>query len=91
MLDGDVYGTLIPNRFLRGGKPPDEVAAVSFAIGYPGPTGYDAGVLLAAYRHGAGRIVLNTFRILENLGKNPAADRMFFNLLTFEKERVEGN
>jgi hypothetical protein len=45
------------------------------------PDEYRSGVLLSVSDHGAGRVVLNALRILENLGLNPAADRLLLNLL----------
>jgi hypothetical protein len=43
--------------------------------------GYQSGILLATYRLGAGRFVLNTLRIRENLGTDPVAERLLRNLL----------
>jgi hypothetical protein len=36
---------------------------------------------VAACRHGRGWIVLNTLKVVENLGIHPAADRLLVNLL----------
>ncbi len=38
---------------------------------------------LSEYRHGAGRFVLNAFRIEEMLGRHPIADQLLLNLLSF--------
>jgi len=45
------------------------------------PDEYRSGVLLSVHAHGTGRIVLSAFRILENLGLDAAAERLFMNLL----------
>jgi hypothetical protein len=90
MLDWSFYGQTIPDHVLGGIRPPDEIAAVALATGFPVPSGYESGILLGAYRHGAGRIVLNTFRLLDNLKKNPAADRMLLNILATERDHLEG-
>jgi hypothetical protein len=37
--------------------------------------------MLAEYRHGAGRFVLNSLALLDNLGVHPAADRLLLNLV----------
>ncbi len=47
------------------------------------PDEYRSGVLLSVHDHGAGSIVLNALQILENLGVDPAADRLLPNLLRF--------
>ena len=35
------------------------------------------------YRFGEGRVVVSTLRLLENLGRHPAADQIVLNLLSF--------
>ena len=45
------------------------------------PTGYACGPLIAMYRCDAGRLILNTSLILENLDQHPAADRLLVNLV----------
>jgi len=44
---------------------------------------YDSGLMLAVYRLGAGRFVVNTLRIRENLGTHPVAERLLRNLLRY--------
>ena len=44
---------------------------------------YSAGLMVAVYKLGAGRFILNTLRLRENLGSHPAADRLLNNLLRF--------
>lgn len=43
--------------------------------------GYSSGLLVAVYDFGAGRLTLNTLRILENLGTDPVAERLLRNML----------
>jgi len=45
--------------------------------------GYNSGLLVAVYRVGAGRFVLNTLQIREHLGRHPAADRLLCNMLRY--------
>ncbi|MBB6670805.1 glycoside hydrolase family 2 protein [Cohnella nanjingensis] len=81
VIDWDYYGQVIPRIVFEGQDTPDEVMAAYFATGYPVDGGYAGGILLGAYRYGAGRIVVNTFRILENLDRHPAADRLLMNMI----------
>jgi hypothetical protein len=37
--------------------------------------------LLGSYKFGAGQFVVNTFPILENVDRHPAADRLLLNLI----------
>jgi len=57
------------------------VISVSFAAGYSTDGGYAAGVLLGAYKFAAGQFFVNSFGLLENLDKHPAADRLLLNLI----------
>ena len=89
IMDWDYYGPVIPHELYTGQETPDDVAAVAFAVGYSCPGGYASGVLLGAYRFGAGRIVLNTLRILDHVGAHPAADRLLLNLVDYGASRFE--
>ncbi len=81
IMDWDYYGPLISSRFLEGGDAPDETAAAAFALCHSSrPDGYAAGVMLGAYRLGAGKFIINTFQLLENIDKHPAADQLLLNL-----------
>jgi len=44
---------------------------------------YSSGLMLAVYESDAGRFILNTLLIRENLGSNPAAERLLRNLLNY--------
>jgi hypothetical protein len=84
IMDWDYYGPLISNLFFEGQDTPDDTAAAAFAVCHSSrPDGYAAGVMLGTYNVGAGRIVLNTFNILENLDKHPAADQLLLNLIDY--------
>jgi hypothetical protein len=50
---------------------------------YLGPAPAWCGNDVAAVSHGEGKIVLSTLRILENLGKDPVADRILFNFINW--------
>ncbi|MGC8639191.1 MAG: glycoside hydrolase family 2 protein [Isosphaeraceae bacterium] len=79
LLDYTVYREIIPDLVFSGQDAPE--AAVAGAI--KASQDYDSGLLLAVYRLGAGRFVLNTLRIHENLGTQPVAERLLRNLLRF--------
>jgi hypothetical protein len=86
ILDWYYYGQLIPHFLFDGQEIPNEVVAAAFAVGYGVPDiapSYASGILLAIYKFGAGEFVLNTFPILEQLDRNPAADRMLLNLIKY--------
>jgi hypothetical protein len=87
IMDWDYYGPLITNCFFEGQETPEDVAAAAFAICHSSrPDGYAAGVMLGAYSFGAGKILLNTFNLLEQADKHPAADRLLLNLVDYASE-----
>jgi hypothetical protein len=61
---------------------------VFFAVGYASQTevvkgGYASGLLVASYPFGAGRFVVNSLRLLENVDRHPAADRVLLNMIGY--------
>lgn|GEM_PF-1437145 len=93
ILDYDYYGPLIPHEVFEGQELPDDVAAAFFATGYtphPARTGYVAGLIAAVYGLGAGRFAINSLRILENLDRHPAADRLLLNMIDYATGLVAG-
>ena len=83
LLPWEVYDQVIPHNVFVGLPDAEEIVAAAFATGYPRPGGYLGGVLLGSYRYGAGRLILNTLRILEHVGRHPAADRLLLNMVRY--------
>jgi hypothetical protein len=83
IMDWDYYGPVISHKYFEGLKDPAEVIAACFATGCPTPEGYLAGLMMCRYRFGAGNFILNTFNLLENIDKHPAADRLLLNLINY--------
>jgi len=88
VMDMDYYGPVIPSEVFIDQTTPDETLCAGFNTGYHAVAGgYRSSLLLAAYNSGKGRFILNTLRILENLDKHPAADRLAVNLIQSVKSR----
>ena len=87
LMDYTFYRELVSNiGWSRPDAPTETVAGAIYAF-----TGYASGVLISVDELGAGRVVLNTLRIRENLGKHPAADRLLANMLRFaEPDTTKG-
>jgi hypothetical protein len=89
MLNLYYYGPMIPHFLFEGQETPAEGAiAAAISTGYTIPGGYFSGILTGSYKFGAGRFVVNTFPILENLNTHPAADRMLLNLVRYAGEEI---
>jgi len=61
-----------------------------FAVGSYQPNGYYSGMHIATYNLGAGKFYINTLLILENLGKNPSADRLLINFICHSAKNIKG-
>jgi beta-galactosidase len=48
---------------------------------YRGPTEWWHGADMAVLEYGEGELILSTLRIVENLGRDPVADKLLFNLI----------
>jgi hypothetical protein len=84
IMDWDYYGPLITSRFFEGQDTPEEIAAAAFAVCHSSrPDGYAAGAMLSVQRFGEGRIILNTFNVLDNVDKHPAADALLMNMINY--------
>ena len=75
------YGSLFPEHLLTDIKPPDNTLCAAFGVGQQLPGGTIAGVVMGEYRIGKGKVVLNTLNILENMFRNPVAERVLFNIV----------
>ena len=90
IMDWDFYGHVISQKILEDIATPDDVAAAAFQTGatLDANCPYNSGIMLASYPFGAGRFIVNTFNVLENLGAHPAADRMLLNMINYAHQRV---
>ena len=79
MMDYTFYRNLVPAAAFTG----QEAAAEVLAGANDTSIAYASGVMLSVHPLGAGRFVLNTLRLRENLGRDPAADRLLRNLLIY--------
>ena len=77
LMDYTFYRELIPDAVWINQDPPAEAVAGAIKASQD----YSSGLMLSVYRLGAGRFILNTLLIRENLGTHPAAERLLRNLL----------
>ena len=79
LMDYTFYREIIPDTAWVGQDAPAE--AVAGAINTS--VDYSAGLLVSVHTLGAGRFILNTLHIRENLRRDPAADRLLVNMLRY--------
>jgi hypothetical protein len=85
LMDYTFYREIIPDQAWVGLDAPAEAVAggINAAIAY------SSGLTLSVHELGAGRFVLNTLRIRENLGVHPAAERLLRNLLRYAARNAD--
>jgi hypothetical protein len=79
LMDYDYYRELIPDAVFIGQEPPAEAVAGAIKASQD----YASGLMMAVYRVGSGRFVLNTLHIREQLHQHPAASQLLVNLLRY--------
>jgi hypothetical protein len=79
LMDYTYYREIIPDVVWMGQEPPAEAVAGAIKASQD----YSSGLMLAVYPFGAGRFILNTLLVRENLGSHPGAERLLRNLLRY--------
>jgi hypothetical protein len=79
LLDYALYRQLIPDVAWSGQDAPAEAVCGA----NDASLNYASGLMLSVHQLGAGRFILNTLRIREHLGADPAADRLLVNVLRY--------
>ena len=77
LMDYTFYREIIPDVVWMNQEPPAEAVAGAIKASQD----YSSGLMVSVYPFGAGRFILNTLLIRENLGSHPAAERLLRNLL----------
>ena len=77
LMDYTFFREIISDFAWVGQDPPAEVVAAATNTSQD----YSAGLTVAVYHFGAGRFILNTLLIRENLSSNPVAERLLRNML----------
>jgi beta-galactosidase/beta-glucuronidase len=85
LMDYTFYREILPDVVWAGQDPPAEVVAGAIKASQD----YSSGLLVSVYNLGAGRFILNALRILENLGRDPVAERLLRNMLRYAASDVE--
>lgn len=79
LMDYTFYRDIISDTAWTGQDVPAEVVAGATNTSQD----YSAGLTVSIHSLGAGRFILNTLYIRENLRQNPAADRLLLNMLRY--------
>jgi hypothetical protein len=79
LMDYTFYREIIPDALWMDQEPTAEAVAGAIKASQD----YSSGLMMSVYPLGAGRFILNTLLIRENLGRHPAAERLLRNMLRY--------
>jgi hypothetical protein len=86
LMDYTFYRELIPNERYWGQEIPEEPVAGALRTSAPD---YHSELMLSVYNLGAGRFILNSMRVRQELGHDPTAERMLRNMLRYAAKDLE--
>lgn len=78
-MDYTFYREIIPDLRFKGLDAPEEAVAGAFRTSL----NYRAELMVAVYRRGRGRFILNTLRVRQELGRDPVAERLLSNMINY--------
>lgn len=84
LMDAVYYRETIPDLVFSGQTAPHE----AICGGIKASQEYDSGLMVATWRLGAGRFLVNTLWIRESLGSNPPAERLLRNMFRWAGQDV---
>ena len=81
LMDYTFYREIIPDWRYWGQEIPEEPVAGAFRNSAAGECHSE--LMLSVYNLGAGRFILNSLRVRQELGRDPAAERLLRNMLRY--------
>jgi len=89
LLDMDLFRRVYPDHYMIGTTRPAKTYCAAFGSGLFVQESCLGALTLGEFSFGKGSVVVNTFKLLDNIGKDPVADRILYNLLRTEQQRSE--
>jgi hypothetical protein len=84
LMDVTFYRDIMADYRFSGQDTPQEAIAGAFRTS----NGYKSELMLAVYKLGAGRFILNSLRIRQELGRDPSAERLLRNMILYAAEDI---
>ena len=81
LLDMDLFRRVYPDHYLIDTERPEKTYSASFGSGLFAKDSCISALTMGEFKFGKGSIVVNTFKLLENIDTDPIADRILYNLL----------
>ena len=80
LLDMDLFRRVYPDRYLIDTAKPKKSYCASFGSGLFAKDNCISALAMGEFEFGKGSVTVNTFKLLENVGTDPVADRILYNL-----------
>ena len=80
LLDMDLFRRVYPDHYLIDTAKPKKTFCAFFGSGLFAKDNCISALAMGEFELGKGSVTVNTFKLLENAGTDPIADRMIYNL-----------
>ena len=80
LLDMDLFRRVYPDHYLIDTEKPNKTFCASFGSGLFAKDSCVSALTMGEFKFGKGSVTVNTFKLLENVGADPVADRIVYNV-----------
>ncbi len=91
LVDMDVFRNVYPSHYFADTEKPEKTFCAAFGSGLFAEDHCLTGLVAGSFAYGKGKVTLNTFRLIGNLTKDPAADRIFLGLVRAASMACDGS
>ena len=81
ILDTDLFKRVYPDHYMIGTAQPQKTICAAYGSGLFVQEGCLGALTLGEFAFGSGSVLVNTFKLLGNVGSDPVADRILYNLV----------
>ena len=82
LVDMNIYRIVYPDHYFIDSYKPQKTYCAAFGSGLFAKDNCIAGLVMGSFELGKGKITVNTFKLIDNICKDPVADRLLYNLLS---------
>lgn len=88
LLDMDLFRAVYPDHYFAQTGSPQKTYCASFGSGLFIKESCLSALNMGEFKLRKGSVIVNTFKIIDNVGKSPVADRLFYNLIYFNSNSL---
>jgi len=89
ILDYKLFRNILTGKTVKNLKGKFEAVGGTLQMSGAGSAFFESDTMLTVHEYGKGRFILNTMLIRENLGADPVADRLLFNMIEYASDSIK--